>query len=213
MTLTAGECRPLDEPLDEVSNRTNKTDLPEEIRNRTYAASVTLLSEQQLNVDVGGRNLTPFGFALLRSGDRLQFTIDGPAFFEEFPNFAYLQIDGAADETVANLNLSTFSIPFSGSFEYCVLNSAMNRRRNNCFNTPVSQKVTYSVCQSSNHRMTFTPNSSRIETITVAPDPRTLGPWNPKTWSVFWSRVVSWPILGRSCRVPLVLQAPQVESF
>ena len=52
-------------------------------------------------------------------------------------------------------SLSTVSIPFSGSFEYCVLKSEMGRY-NNCYTTPADQKITYIECLSHNDRMILT---------------------------------------------------------
>ena len=149
--MTAGKpCGDLDEAL----NRTADTSLPDQVQSRTYTAAITDLNSQgALSVVVSGRNLVTFGFALVRSGDRLQFSIDGPAFFEELPNLAYLEVFGLGEAAVENRDLSHFSIPFSGAFEYCVLNSAKNRNAN-CFTA--TNKVSYSVCQSTNHQMTFT---------------------------------------------------------
>ena len=130
------------------------TTLPEPVKSRTYTAMVTT-SPERLGVEVGGPNLASFGFGLLRSDNRLQFTIDGPAFFEKLPGFAYLEIFGAGEAAVENLEAPEVTIPFSGAFEYCVLKSEMGRT-SNCFMTPPSERIRYSVCPSFSHRITLT---------------------------------------------------------
>ena len=89
------------------------------------------------------------------AGNHLRFEIDGPAFFEHFPPFTYLEIAGSGGTSVETSTPSTISIPFSGSFEYCTLKSERGRN-NNCYTTPADQKVTYSRCLSQNDQMILT---------------------------------------------------------
>lgn len=152
LTVTAGvPCRELDGSLRQMAD----TNLPAEVQTRTYTADATPQTGGGLSIEVSGPGLPTFGFGLIREGNRVQFMIDGPAFFEQLPNLSYLQIAGSGEATIADLDSSEITIPFSGGFEYCTLNSAMNPR-NNCYTTPASQRISYSVCHSSSHRMTLT---------------------------------------------------------
>jgi hypothetical protein len=131
------------------------TDIPSDLRTRTYAATIAPARDApntRYLVDVSGPFLSPIGFGIGVAGNYLAFVIDGPAFFEHLPPFAYLEIAGAGGTSVETSTVSTISIPFAGSFEYCVLKSEMGRN-NNCYTTAPDQKITYSQCLSQNDRM------------------------------------------------------------
>jgi hypothetical protein len=135
------------------------TDIPSDLRTRTYAATITpakpssgLSPNTHYDVAVSGSSLSPFGFGIGVAGNYLRFEIDGPAFFEHLPSFTYLEIAGSGGTFAETSAMSSISIPFSGSFEYCVLKSGMGRS-NNCYTTPADQKVTYAQCLSKNDRM------------------------------------------------------------
>ena len=135
------------------------TDIPSDLRTRTYNAIITpapsssgLPSNTRYDVAVSGPLLSPFGFGIGVASNHLRFEIDGPAFFEHVSPFTYLEIAGSGGTDVDTSTVSTVSIPFSGSFEYCVLKSAMDRN-NNCYTTPADQKVTYKQCRSQNDQM------------------------------------------------------------
>ena len=151
LTVSAGDCRAID---NSQLSRTADTTLPVDAKTRRYVAAVAPLNQSDLSVDVSGSNLSPFGFALMRTGARVHFTIDGPAFVERLSNFRYLEIFGSAETTVEDWNAAEISIPFDGSFEYCELTSE-RRRDANCFTTPAGQRIAYSICQSSTHRLTL----------------------------------------------------------
>ena len=138
------------------------TDIPDDLRTRTYAATITpappssgLPPNTRYDVAVSGPFLSPFGFGIGVAGNYLRFEIDGPAFFEHSPPFTYLEIAGSGGTAVETSTVSTISIPFSGSFEYCVLKSAMDHT-NNCYTTPADQKITYTQCLSQNDQMILT---------------------------------------------------------
>ena len=132
-------------------------DIPSDLRTRTYSATVmpvpTLPGNTLYSVTVSGPSLDTFGFGIGVAGNYVAFTIDGPEFFEHLPQFTYLEIFGAGSTSVETPP-ATISIPFGGSFEYCVLKSEMGR--SNCFTSPASQKITYSQCLSENNRMILT---------------------------------------------------------
>ena len=134
-------------------------DLPADLRTRTYSATITrgstLPSNTHYDVEVSGPLLSSFGFGIGVSGNYLGFVIDGPAFFEHIPPLTYLEIAGQGGTSVDTSILSTISIPFAGSFEYCVLNSEMNRT-SNCYTTPPDQKIAYSQCLSNRDLMILT---------------------------------------------------------
>jgi hypothetical protein len=133
-------------------------DIPSELRTRSYSATVAA-SRDNPNwlylVDVSGPTLGGFGFGLSVAGQDLAFTIDGPAFGEHFPSFTYLEIAGQGHTSVETSSPSSITIPFSGSFQYCVLNSEMSRT-NNCYTTPADQRIAYSQCLSQNDWMVHT---------------------------------------------------------
>lgn len=132
------------------------TEIPEPLRTRVYAATVRPLSahpQTRFSVSVSGSSLPSFGFALGIAGGTVGFTIDGPAFFESLPAFTYLEIAGSApSDAPATSTGTTMSIPFRGNFQYCVLKSERGRS-NNCFTTPLDQKIGEGRCFSSNSRM------------------------------------------------------------
>jgi hypothetical protein len=105
-------------------------------------------------VEVSGPSLSSFGFGIGVAGNDLRFEIDGPIFFEHIAPFAYLEIAGSGGTSADTSTVSTISIPFSGSFEYCVLKSEMGR--NNCYTTPADEKIAYAQCRSANDQMILT---------------------------------------------------------
>jgi len=134
--------------------RATSAELPNELRTRTYDATIAPypLPSSGYHVDVRGEFLSRFGFAIGVSGRTLSFEIDGPPFFERLPAFSYLMITGQGTTTVDTPPVSSITFPFSAVFEYCILKEPMGPR-NNCFTTPEADVITYSVCASSNHQM------------------------------------------------------------
>lgn len=138
------------------------TDIPSDLRTRTYAAAITpappttgLPSNTRYFVEVSGPSLSTFGFGIGVAGNYLRFEIDGPAFFEHLPPFMYLEIAGIGGTAVEASPVSTISIPFSGSFQFCDLKSEIGRN-NNCYTTPGDQKIAYAQCLSMNDQMILT---------------------------------------------------------
>lgn len=133
---------------------------PDAFLTRSYAATITPQSTHArslFSVILQLNNPAPFvaamGFGLGIAGNAVGFTIDGPAISEVLPDYTYLEISGSArPDVAATSTASGISVPFSGSFQYCVLKSAMDVH-NNCFLTPVDQKIAYAQCLSSDARM------------------------------------------------------------
>ena len=120
-------------------------DIPSDLRTRTYTATIMPARDHPNTlylVDVTGLFLSSFGFAIGVAGNYLAFTIDGPAFSEHLSAFTYLEIAGAGGASLETSSVSTISIPFSGSFESCVLRSEMSPY-SNCFTTPADQKISH----------------------------------------------------------------------
>ena len=109
--------------------RATSAELPNELRTRTYDATIAPypLPSPGYDVDVRGELLSRFGFAIGVSGRTLSFEIDGPPFFERLPAFSYLMITGQGTTTVDTPPVSS--------------------------TTPEADVITYSVCASSNHQM------------------------------------------------------------
>ena len=83
------------------------TDIPGDLRTRTYSATITpappssgLPPNTRYDVTVSGPFLSSFGFGIGVAGNHLRFEIDGPAFFEHFPPFTYLEIAGSGGTSV-----------------------------------------------------------------------------------------------------------------
>ena len=101
-------------------------------------------------------SLASSAFALGVAGGAIGFTIDGPAIVEALPGYGYLEITGSAPTGVPATGTSTaISIPVSGSFAYCALNSPMGSG-NNCFTTPADQRTAYAQCLSDHDLMVLT---------------------------------------------------------
>jgi hypothetical protein len=127
--------------------------IPTELLTRRYTATVTSVPPHDgTRYSVNG----PVGFGLGIAGDRIGFTIDGPAIVETLPQFGNLWIAGTAPTAEpATSDGTTVTIPFHGSFEYCALKGPMGPH-NNCYTTPPDQRIAYAQCISSNDRMIFT---------------------------------------------------------
>lgn len=131
------------------------TAIPEALRTRTYAATVSQTSDTFYLADLPPADGFPgLGFGIRADGQSLSFLIDGPAFNEVLPSFTYLEIFGSGSTTLETSAPSTVEFKFDASFSYCVLRSKMVGF-NNCFTTPADQKLAYSQCFSRNARMIF----------------------------------------------------------
>ena len=139
------------------------TDLPIEMRTRSYTATVT---SDNSNASIPSNTWfyavlegAPFildkaGFWIGVAGHYVAFLIaegEDPWIVEEFASNAYVAIGGVAAATVGPA-FSTISAPFDGSIEYCELRSPMGMRYS-C-DSPVARARAR--CTSKNHRLTLT---------------------------------------------------------
>jgi hypothetical protein len=136
------------------------TDLPAEVRTRSYTATLTASSDLSyppntlFDVIVGG---VPFFsgldyFWIGVAGDYLAFNMEegeGPWLVEEFASNTYVAIGGVAAATVGPA-FSRITAPFAGSIEYCELQSPMTMYYR-C-DVPIARAR----CTSKDHRLTLT---------------------------------------------------------
>jgi hypothetical protein len=140
------------------------TGIPEELRTRTYAATIA--------PSYGGRNpdgtffwaaisgasflanqrAIPIGVA----GDVVSFWLGeegyGAFLVEQVAPDSYLEFDGGAEATVGTSAVSTISTAFHGSADYCVQHSEMGQY----YDCDSRRAVTNVHCESHNHRLILT---------------------------------------------------------
>ena len=145
---------------------TTCTNLPDSVRTRTYAATITRALAQAptnslVNVTLtGSQFVTQTAYKSFSIGVADNFLSLGlgdfhgdPGLVEDLGGNAYLAFEGSAEATTGR-SRSTISTTFDGSVEYCALNGPMNDGRYQC--TP-SSDVTPVRCNSRNHQIIFTP--------------------------------------------------------
>ena len=124
-------------------------DLPNEVRTRTYAATITPGSRTNIpantffNVTVSGASfLVNNGVYIGVAGDYLNIVLanDGPVLVEEVAPNRYLSFGGSAAASVGTSAVSTISASFNGVIEYCGLKSESDRDR--FYDCSPSQPVT-----------------------------------------------------------------------
>ena len=146
-------------------------DLPEEVRTRTYAATIApnpntnVPANTSLKVTLSGASFLGNykGFEIGVAGDYFDFFLngDGPPVVEQLPGNRYVAFNGDATATVAP-GASTISTSFDGSIEYCATKSAMGSIYYGCGTSPVTgqpipgEVVTRALCESKNHQLILT---------------------------------------------------------
>lgn len=143
------------------------THLPPEVRTRSYAATVTPGSSATgfVLAATGAsflNGLTGFGIGV--AGDSLGLWLHGghdPALVEQLAPNTYLAFSGVAAASVGSSPVSTISTAFDGWIDYCVMSKPMasgyNCGTSNITGEPIpAAAVTYTHCQSPNHRLTLT---------------------------------------------------------
>ena len=147
---------------------TRCADLPNELRTRTYAATITPGSRPNypnipantfFNVTVSGASFLGNykSFYIGVAGDYLRIVLgeDGPVLVEEVAPNTYLSFGGTAAASVGTSAVSTISASFNGVIEYCALKSELDRDR--FYDCSPSQPVTHATqCASKNHRLILT---------------------------------------------------------
>src|SRR5262249_811309 len=113
------------------------TTLPDDVRTRTYAATVTASSASTVPVDtfftgtvIGGK-FAPYGnaFWIGVAGDYLGISTngDGPGIVEEIGTNRYVAYAIDASASGVTSNPSTISAPFTGVIEYCELKAPIGQ--------------------------------------------------------------------------------------
>jgi hypothetical protein len=136
------------------------TDLPNEVRTRTYPATLTVASPPSIPANAwitvtlsGVSFLSHYDTFLIGiAGDYLAFNLEeseGPYLVEELAPNTYVAIGGLASATVGP-GASTISTSFEGSIEYCQQSSPMVSFYR-C--APAGARAR---CASNNHRLTLT---------------------------------------------------------
>jgi hypothetical protein len=171
---------PLAEPVNIAGDYTLRfvadsacTELPNDVRTRTYAATITQASRSNVpdntsfDVAVSG---APFlerfnSFSIGVAGEYLGFWLHGghdPPVVEQLAPNTYLAFSGNARASLGATTPSTMiSAPFEGWIEYCELKWPMSFPYN-CGTSPQTglpipgQAVVYTHCESNNHRLTLT---------------------------------------------------------
>jgi len=131
------------------------TDLPNDLRARTFQARVTAASFPSLPANtafyaiLSGASLDSyFHFVFIRvDGDRVSFDLSDNGIEDEVAPETYYFVGGYGS-AIAEAGATTISGPFSGVLDYCVLKSDPGRAY------PCSdQAITRVRCSSANHRM------------------------------------------------------------
>ena len=148
------------------------TDLPSELRSRTYAATIAPAPNPgSVSGPLSSRAVmsgSPFlgnlnGFRIGVAGHYLGISLDGrhdPTIVEQLAPNTYLAFSGSANTTVET-GASTISTPFDGWIEYCVVPSPMaayyNCGTSNITGEPIpGAALARATCDSKNHRLIMT---------------------------------------------------------
>ena len=130
--------------------------LPRDVRSRTFTATLPSPTASPANgfsrVVVGGAtffedwNLMKMGIA----GDDVAFWLE--VLVEQISPNAFLALGGQAAASIGTSDMSTITLPFAGSIDYCVTPSEKDRFQE-CLQ---DQSVTRARCDSKNHRLILT---------------------------------------------------------
>jgi hypothetical protein len=143
------------------------SDLPPEVRTRSYAATIVPgASATRFALTATGApfldNLT--GFDIGVAGQSLGLWLHGghdPTLVERLAPNTYLAYSGVGAASVDSSTISTISTAFDGWIDYCAMPAPMGSGYNcgtsNFTGEPIpGAAVTYTHCQSSNHRLILT---------------------------------------------------------
>jgi hypothetical protein len=139
------------------------TGIPNELRTRTYAATIAPQSNSLTRPDTLF-TLTAGGAPFLESyhsvtvgvaGDFAAFMLyqgEGFGLVEQIAPRTYLGLYGEGRASVGTLAVSAISVPFDGAIEYCVQKSETSPS----YDCNPTVAVTRELCQSKNHRLILT---------------------------------------------------------
>jgi hypothetical protein len=146
------------------------TDLPGEVRTRTFGATITPRPASPVNtafdVTANGASFLPTfsGFSIGVAGDSLAFWLHGghdPPLVEQLAMNTYLAYSGFARASVNGSDGPSISAAFEGWIDYCVMPYAMGAVYN-CGTSPRTGEpipgvsIVRAHCESSNHRLVLT---------------------------------------------------------
>lgn len=141
------------------------TDFPDDVRTRTYAATITPSSSPSSSFTLtasgasflGNLNNFPIGVV----GDYVDLWLHGghdPALVEQLAPNTYLAFSGNATASVGTSPVSSISMPFDGWIDYCVLKTPMGSHYNCGTSDTTGEPIpglatTYAHCESKNHQL------------------------------------------------------------
>jgi len=138
------------------------TDIPAELRTRTYTATITPVSDSHyapntsFQATIGGaRFLKGYeSFWIGIAGDLVAFALqwEGPALVEEVAPNTYIGFDGRAEAYVGTSRVSTLSAFFQGLVDYCALKSPMGPY----YDCSAALAPARAECDSKNHQLILT---------------------------------------------------------
>ena len=94
--------------------------LPDDVRTRTYAATITPWSSTSFNVALSGASFLPSrdSFPIGVAGDYLTFWFADPAIVEQIAANTQVELYGSAGASVGTSGVSTIAVSWDGEFEY-----------------------------------------------------------------------------------------------
>jgi hypothetical protein len=94
--------------------------LPDDVRTRTYAATITPWSSTSFNVALSGASFLPShdSFPIGVAGDYLTFWFADPAIAEQIAANTQIELYGSAGASVGPSGVSTIAVSWDGEFEY-----------------------------------------------------------------------------------------------
>jgi len=138
------------------------TDIPSELRTRTYAATITPGSNSHSPANTyfdvtfaGARFLADYGsFPIGVAGDFVAFELrgEGPYLVEEVAANTYIGFDGRASASVGSARVSGIATPFQGFVDYCALSSPMGQY----YDCRPGLALARTECESNNHQLILT---------------------------------------------------------
>lgn len=135
------------------------TDLPNEVRTRTYAATITdqspsVAPNTRLHVALSGADLdTYYNFLTFAvAGDYVSYDLSDNYVEEELAPETYVAIGGAGGASAGTTGGRTITASLNGSFDYCVTKTEMGSK----YSCSADQAVVHARCTSANHRLVLT---------------------------------------------------------
>jgi hypothetical protein len=144
------------------------TDLPDDVRTRTYAAMIAPSSSASSSFTLTASGASFLGhlnnFPIGVVGDYVNLWLHGghdPALVEQLAPHTYLAFSGTATASAGTSPASSISMPFDGWIDYCVLKTPMGSIYRCGASTTTGEPIpgsatTHAHCESENHRMLLT---------------------------------------------------------